>query len=74
MDKVFSRQQPTESQDRRQVSEWGALSNKIPQGIVLGPTFSLIYVNHLLAYMKTTLIFADDSTVYTKGIDDDAAC
>ena len=34
-----------------------------------------MYINDLPAYMNTTpSIFADDSTVYTKGLDDDAAC
>ena len=68
-----SRQQRVKIGDR--FSEWGALSSGIPQGTVLGPTLFLIYINDLPAYMKTTpSIFADDSTVYTKGLDDDAAC
>ena len=49
-------------------SEWASLSCGIPQGTVLGPTLFLVFINDLPTNLVgKPSIFADDSTVFSRG-------
>ena len=49
-------------------SEWATLSCGIPQGTVLGPTLFLVFINDLPTNLVgKPSIFADDSTVFSRG-------
>ena len=45
-------------------SEWAAICAGVPQGSVLDPMFSLVYINDLLVNLKCDMkMFADDTSV-----------
>ena len=49
-------------------SEWAILSCGIPQGTVLGPTLFFVFINDLPTNLVgKPSIFADDSTVFSRG-------
>ena len=49
-----------------QASTWGNISTGIPQGSILGPSFSLIYINDLTQNLKCSVkLFADDTSLFT---------
>ena len=56
-------------------SSWGIVRPGIPQGIVLGPTLFLIFVNDLPKCLSTDCaLFADDTTAYAIGRDTQLIC
>ena len=45
-------------------SQWGTISAGAPQGSILGPLFSLIYINDLTTNLKCDVkLFADDTSL-----------
>ena len=52
-------------------SSWTAIKAGVPQGSVLGPLFFLVYINNLLEGIHSDgKIFADDTSLFYKPIDD----
>ena len=53
-------------------SQWGKIPAGVPQGAVLGPLTSLIYINDITEDIKSNIkLFADDTSFYVT-IDEDA--
>ena len=47
-------------------SEWGVIESGVPQGSVLGPLLSLIYINDFEKDMKSHIkCFADDTSLFS---------
>ena len=53
-----------------QTSEWRELNSGVPQGSMLGPLLSLIYINDLPDGITSICkIFADDTSLFSKVLD-----
>ena len=51
-------------------SEWATISAGVPQGSVLGPLFSLVYINDLVDNINCDIkMFADDTSLFSR-VDD----
>jgi hypothetical protein len=47
-------------------SEWGKIRHDVPQGSILGPLFSLIYINdfpNIIVDPLKPILFADDTSI-----------
>ena len=59
---LFERQQRVVGQE----SEWVAIKACVPQGSILGPLFSLIYINDLSDNLESNVkLFADDASMFS---------
>ena len=48
------------------VSEWMSVLAGVPQGSILGPLLSLIYINDIVKNLGCSIrLFADDTSLYT---------
>jgi len=48
------------------LSEWGKIKHGVPQGLILGPSFLLLYTNDLpniIADPLKPILFADDTSI-----------
>ena len=60
---ITNRQQRTQINGKE--SKWEGLCAGVPQGSVLGPLLFLVYINDLIAGMKSDArIFADDTSLF----------
>ena len=52
-------------------SEWGSVTNGVPQGFILGPLLFIIFVNDLLDVVEhcTVNLYADDTAIYVSDKD-----
>ena len=53
-----------------QISSWVLIKSEVPQSLVLGPLFFLIYINNLPDNIQSTCkIFADDTSLFSHVFD-----
>ena len=48
------------------ISKWDNISAGVPQGSILGPPFSFVYINDLTTHLKCNVkLFANDTTIFS---------
>ena len=53
-----------------QTSDWETIQADVPQGLILGPLFSLIYINDLTNNLNSNVkLFADNTSLFSEICD-----
>ena len=53
-----------------QTSDWETIQANVPQGLILEPLFSLIYINDLTNNLNSNVkLFADDTSLFSEICD-----
>ena len=48
------------------VSQWSGVTNRVPQGPVLGPLLFVLYINNIAEAIQSELgVFADDTKIFS---------